>query len=243
MRLLLARFRRREEGFSLVELLVGVTVFGLISTTVAAAVLTSSKVADNNVVFNDLNGEARNVLNRVSRELREAKRITAVTNPGGTGYVPESDVALTLEVDFDGDGTIEASAADPEVLTYRYQRSTRQLLLTAAGYTVPVLAGNVEDFKLTYYARVGTADRLALDGLGGASGGLCGSMPTTPVKDNQLEWMELDADPLKKYGDCNGVLSAAELPYISSVGIELEVLKEPREQVYRTRVDLRNNRA
>jgi hypothetical protein len=68
-------------------------------------------------------------------------------------------------------------------------------------------------------------------------------MPTTPVKDNQLEWMELDADPLKKYGDCNGVLSAAELPYISSVGIELEVLKEPREQVYRTRVDLRNNRA
>lgn len=239
------RMRRtpKDAGFSLVELLVGVSVFGLLSTTVLAAVLTSSKVADNNTTLNDLNGEARNVLNRISRELREASSITAVVNPGGTGYVAASDVGLTIEVDFDGDGTIEPTAADPEVLTYRYQRSTRQLLLTAAGATVPVLAGNVEDFKLSYFARVGTADRLALDGLSNAAGGLCGSVAAAATKDNQLEWMELDADPLKKYGDCSGTLSSTELPYISSVGIELKVLKEPRQQVYRTRVDLRNNRA
>lgn len=241
----MSRLRRVREdaGFSLVELLVGVTIFGLLSTTVLAAVLTSSKIADNNSTLNDLNGEARNVLNRITRELREAKRITAVTNPGGTGYVALSDVSLTLEVDFDGDGTIEPTAADPEVLTYEYDRATRQLLLTAASVTVPVLAANVEDFKLSYFARVGSSDRLALDGLSNASASVCGTMPATPVKDNQLEWMELDADPAMKYGDCSGTLTAAELPYISSVSIELKVLNEPRQQVYRTRVDLRNNRA
>jgi len=233
--------RRRDAGFTLIELLVGMSLFAIVSTIAFGAVTAAARMSDGTATTNDLNEEARNVLNRMSRELREATRITAVSNPGGAGFSAAADSSVTLEVDFNGNGTIEPSAADPEVLTYTYDRSERQLLLQAAGSTVPVLAGDVEGFKLRFYARAAAADRLSLDGLTNASAGTCGS--PTATKDNQLEWMELDADPLRRFGDCSGTLTAAELPYISSVGLEVTVLKTPREQSYRTRVDLRNNRS
>lgn len=232
-----------DEGFTLVELLMAMALFSVLGVMVLTTVLSTGRIADNSSTYNDLNEEARNVLNRFSREMREAQRIDGVVNAVGPGYSASADTSVTLSVDFDGDGTIEPSAADPEVLTYTYQRAQRRLVLTAAGSTVPVLAGNVETFKLSYYARISDSARLGLDGLTTASGGTCGSVPVGAVKDGELTWPELDADPTRKHGDCSGALGAAELPYLNSVGVELTVLKAPRQQHYRTRIDLRNNRA
>ena len=232
-----------DRGFSLVELLVSMTIFSLLGGLLLGVVITTGRATDTNTIQNDLNEEARNVINRLSRELREAQRIDAVANPVGPGFSPDNNSSITLHVDFDGDGTIEATAADPEVLTYTYRRVERRLVLSAGGATVPVLAGNVESFALTYLSRVGDADRLALDGLSNAAGGACGALPPAPLKDGELTWSELDADPSKKFGDCSGALTAAELPYVNAVGIDMSMLKQPRQQHYRTRVDLRNNRA
>ena len=233
----------RSSGFTLVELLVGMAVFSALSGLLLTAVLSTGRATDTNTVQNDLNEEARNVLNRVTRELREAKRITSVTNPNGPGYNPDGDAGLTIEVDFDGDGTIEPTAADPEVLTYTYQRLQRRLVLTAGSSLVPVLAGDVETFRLTYASRIADVERQALDGLSSATPPACGSLPASPVRDSELTWPELDADPTLQYGDCSGTLTAQELQYINVVGIDISVLKAPRQQHYRTRVDLRNNRS
>lgn len=234
---------RGDHGFTLVELLVSMSIFSLLGGLLLGVVISTGRATDTNTVQNDLNEEARNVINRLTRELREAQRIDAVTNPAGPGYLPDADSSITLHVDFDGDGTIEATAADPEVLTYTYQRDERRLVLSAGGATVPVLAANVERFALTYLSRVGDANRLALDGLSNAVAGTCGSLPATPVKDSELSWSELDADPARRFGDCSGTLTAAELPYVNAVAIDVSVLKAPRQQHYRTRVDLRNNRS
>lgn len=235
--------RGSDSGFTLIELLVAMTIFSLLGGLLLGSVMATGRATDTNTTQNDLNEEARNVLNRLTRELREARRIVAVSNPAGPGYNPDANTSLTIEVDFDGDGSINAAAADPEVLTYTYERLERRLVLSAGSTIVPVLAGNVENFKLSYSSRIPDAERQALDGLSPAVPPSCGSLPATPVRDAELSWPELDADPTMKHGDCSGTLTADELGYINVVGIEISVLKQPRQQHYRTRVDLRNNRS
>src|SRR4051794_21584365 len=71
----------REAGFTLVEMLVSMIVFGLLSVAVLTFTFTSSRTVTSTNNYNDINEEARVVLNRMTRELREAKTIESVTNP------------------------------------------------------------------------------------------------------------------------------------------------------------------
>lgn len=172
------------------------------------------------------------MLNRMSREVREASRITAASNPGGVGFDSAGDSSVTFEVDFNGNGVIEPSAGDPEELTYYYDRAGRRLLLQAGGATYPILAANVSAFTLTYGSR-----RYAYDGKDGT------------VPDGKVTWQELDEDRAAAgapcngvVGNCNGVLDL-ELSAIDSVTLEFSVLTGSRRQDYRTQIDLRNRPA
>lgn len=223
-------------GFTLAELLVASFLFLLLGSIVMTTVIAATRQARTSRQYNDLNEEARLLLNRMSRELREAKAITAVDNPGaavsssGTAlyssyYTPDAtgDTAVTFQVDFDGNGTIEPAAADPEELTYHYDRANRRVLLLAAGETLPVLAAEVESFTMRFTSRVHAADG-AVDGL----------------TDGVVNWEEIDADNVNADGNDNHVLDGQELSKIDSITIEITVLKGTREQTYRTQVDLRN---
>ena len=237
MTALLDRVRRgHDQGFTIAELLVASFLFLLLSSILFTSVLAGTRTARNTREFNDLNEEARLLLNRMSRELREARAISAVDNPGGAvnaagaplypGYYaasPTADTSVTFDVDFNGNGTIEATALDPETLTYRYDRANRRVLLLAAGEKLPVLAAEVEGFTMRFTSRVHEADG-AVDGL----------------KDGIVNWEELDADEATAKGNDNRVLDGQELSRIDSITIELTVLRGSRQQKYRTQVDLRN---
>ena len=234
---LLDRVRRSaDRGFTLAELLVASMLFLLLSSMVFTSVVAATRTAQSSRQYNDLNEEARLLLNRMSRELREAQAVTAVSNPGEAreadgdplyvGYYmpdPNADTTVTFDVDFDGDGTIEPAAGDPETLTYRYDRTNRRVLLLAAGQELPVLAAEVENFSFRYSSRFHESDG-AVDG----------------VKDGIVAWEELDADAAYALGNKNHVLDGHELAKLDSITIEITVLKDSRQQTYRTQVDLRN---
>lgn len=215
-----ARLRGSDErGFTLVEMLVATFIFLILTGALFGAVLAMSNGVRSTRELNDLNEEARVMLNRMTRELREAKRIHAATNPAGTTFDANGNVSVTFDVDFNGNNISEPYADDPERLTYTYDRANKQVTLQAAGESFPVLAANVSSFKFTYTSRLYTLD--------------------TSPKDGVVTWRELDADTSGAYGNNNGVLDQ-ELEYIDSVAIEFAVFTGTRRQDYRTQVDLRN---
>lgn len=144
-----------EAGFTLVEVLVAIVLASLLGGTMLAALISSAQAG--RVVRNqhDIAQEATVVLNRMGRELREAYAIQSVTNASGSGatYDPAGNVEITFDVDFNNNGTIEPDAADPERLTYRFNRATHQVLLLASTYNTPIIAGGVNDMQLFFRGR------------------------------------------------------------------------------------------
>jgi prepilin-type N-terminal cleavage/methylation domain-containing protein len=227
------RLRRDDSGLTLIELLVSMVLMGLVGTMVFTSVIATQRAAESSRQVNDLNEEARLVLNRMARELREARRVTAVVNPMGPGYNANADTSITFEVDFNGNGTIEPNAADPEVLTYFYDVSTQQLQLKAAGAALPVLAANVAGFQVNFTSRKYIYDGTTTS----PGGGVCGTV--TGVKDGIVNWEEVDGNAAQLYGNCNATLDT-ELSVIDSVFINLRVLYGAKQQQYHTQIDLRN---
>lgn len=219
-------------GAGLVELLVGSALFVVMSGLVLGTTVTTGKAARAHREVNDLNEEARVLLNRMSRELREAKEIRSVVNPVGAGYVATADSSITFWVDLDGDGLDELDAAgnqvagqEPEVITYKYDYDPNggRVLLQVPGQTEPVLAGQVTDWRITY-----TSSNYLYDG------------SLDGVKDGTVTWEELDGYPNgSSVGDGDRVLDA-ELDSVDAVNIDFTVFKQPRSQQYRTQVALRN---
>jgi prepilin-type N-terminal cleavage/methylation domain-containing protein len=229
----LESMRRNDAGgFTLVELLVSLTLFSVLGAIVLSTILVARDATDSTRLTSDLNEEARVALNRISRELRQAKELIDVrdaSNNAVQASAPTAARSFTFSADFDGDTVIEANAADPEVLTYSWNGS--QLLLTAADpsgavVTSPVLAGHVTSFSIEFRSSLWQHD---CDGVNGTlwteldklqgPAGACGS---ADVGDNSLS------------------LTTAELRHIDNVVIRITVLQGVKRQDYRVQVDMRN---
>lgn len=242
-----AIFRRKlrhDRGFTLVELLIAgmliVIVGGMLATlTASVAQSTSSTRAAHN-----LNEEARNAINRMSRELRQASLVTYAVNPDGPAHVQSALTAVSFEADFNGDGCAgngcsgTDQATNPESLTYCSNPgdpdvSRRAYLwlipvgVTSAPTTCdiagaqPILAGQVKTFELEYRSHLYRFD---------TSG------------DGITTWRELDSapPPVGEGASADGDINTHALLNVNSVVLRLTMKQTGRTQVYTTQVDLRN---
>lgn len=207
----------RDAGISLVEVLVGMGLFALVGTLLLGLALSTSRVTDDTRALANVGEESRLAMERMTRELRQASTITAVQLP------PASTTAVTFWTDFNGNGVQELNAADPEVLTYRWNPATSRLTLTAndAGGTAitrPVMAASVSDFTLGL-----RSSKWQYDTNG----------------DGATTWQELDA-AAAPVGNANSAPDSVELTHIDLVELSMTVLDGARAQTYTTKVDLRN---
>ncbi|MGQ0626168.1 MAG: PilW family protein [Sporichthyaceae bacterium] len=213
------RDRRADRGVSMIELLVGMVLFGVISTLVLTAALGARTVANDAQSNSELTADVRRAMERLVRELRQAGTIDQVDLPSAEG----EPTAITFWADFDNDGARDLDAADPEVLTYRFTPSSAQIALTVndaggSAITTPVLADNVTAFTLELRSSQWQYD---LNG------------------DGIVDWSEIDAVPAP-VGNQNGRPDGAELAHIDSVELTVSVFRGGRRQDYRTAVDFRN---
>lgn len=208
-----------DDGFSLVEVLVGMVLTGVIGALLLGSALGVQKVTDDARLNSDLSADVRRAMERLVRELRQAGTIDRVDLPAtATGVT-----AITFWADFDNDHARDVDAADPEVLTYRHVPTSGQITLTVndaegTAVTTPILAENVHTFTLSLRSSQWQYDRNA-DGL--------------------VDWSELDlaAAPV---GNRNGKPDGAELSRIDSLVLSVGVRRDGRSQSYQTQVDFRN---
>jgi prepilin-type N-terminal cleavage/methylation domain-containing protein len=232
----------RQDGFTLVELLVSMMILVVISTVAMSVVVNSSSAVKTSTQVQGLNEEARLAINRMARDLRQASSIVTAVDPDGPAYTSSGIVAIRLNADFDGDGCLGGvgtgclaySSGNPEDITYCYEFSSKQLYVIdnqAAGVTPvtssttscsggqPLLAGNVDSFKIEYRSNQYRYDLNPSDGV------------TT--------WRELD-EAAAPIGNQNGQLDSVEMANIDSVVLNVTMKVSGHPQVYRTQVDLRN---
>lgn len=209
--------RQRDAGVSLVEVLVGMGLFAVLGTLLLGLALSTSRVSTDTRALANVSEESRLAMERMTRELRQSSGLTAVELSGG------STTALTFWTDFNGNEVKDLNAADPEVLTYRWNPTTKVLSLTAndatgTAITRPVLAAHVSSFTLGLRSSKWQYD---------ANG------------DGATTWQELDA-AAAPVGDQDGLPDGPELANIDLLEISMTVLDGARAQTYDTRVDLRN---
>jgi prepilin-type N-terminal cleavage/methylation domain-containing protein len=213
---------RRQEGFTLVELLVGIVVLALISVGFYTVLFASSRSADTSRAVTKVSEEARLGFSRMVRDTRQGRRLVVAT-----------DNSYMVEVDFDGDGVIEPngiqnSQADFEVITFSFNESAGTISLNGE-----ILMRRVQCVEVSNVCKPVfdyTSNRLEYD--------------WTP-KDGIATWEELDAAPVHGVigiGNNNGTLDSAELPFVSNVTYELVVTEKDASTEYIAEAQLRNLR-
>ena len=235
-----------ETGFTLVELLIAMSLAVVLVAVTMSAIVASQDAVLTTKQQQDLNEEARQAINRMARDIRQAKQIKAAVNPDRPTFNTTGVVATRFAADYDGDGCVGGvvaaggpatclpyNASNPEDITYCYQPGVTQLYIidnqasgvvpvtastTSCSGGQPLLAGNVAGFRVDYRSNLYRYDLNPSDGV--------------------TSWLELDeaAPPI---GNANGNLDG-ELVNVDSVVLNVTMRLGGRSQVYRTQVDLRN---
>jgi type II secretory pathway pseudopilin PulG len=112
---------------TLIEVLVAMGLFAVLGSILLGVALATSRVADSTQTLADRGEDARMGMERVTRELRQAERISSVNLP----ITATDETRFVLWVDFDGNGCIGRYVADPEAVTYVYKPTTKELTVSA----------------------------------------------------------------------------------------------------------------
>ena len=207
-----------EEGFSLVEVLVAIGVFAVISATFYSALFSGVRGSGTARSTVRVSEEARLGFNRMVRDTREA-----------ASFVSVSADSYRIQTDFDRDDSFESpnENGDYEDLTFTYDDASDEIRMTTP--TLPdgeVLMEGVNRIPgrdvFTFASNLLEYDAAPGDGV------------TT--------CLELDAAPSPVVGNGNNICDAGELPYLASVRYVFSVTVDDRTTEFFTQAELRNKR-
>lgn len=217
---------RSERGFTLVELLVGMAIFGIVSTVMYQTVFAVARGSDTARSVTSTTQEARLGFNRMVRDTREARSIQAT-----------SDTSYTIDVDFDLNGSLPTPSSSPnsqgdrERLTFSYDATSKTISLlgeTLMTGVSPVSGGTGPCGSQIFCY---TGNKLEYDGI------IPGSS-----KDGTVTCLELDASGAAGVGNGNGECDAGEWSNLTGVRFSMKVTAGTSSTDFRAEAQLRNQR-
>lgn len=227
------RTGRDEYGYSLVEVLVSLFIFSIISVGFIGVMMSGARSTDVTRRNVRLSEEARLGLNRIVRDVREAGWIALPGNQAAAAYT-----SFTVKTDYDGNGAYANSAgpagtaeSNYEVVTYTYDSATKSITVTADGFPAETLIKGVEPIGATPVFSF-TSNRLEFDG------NQDGVTTMTEISD-PCSWggtsTNLDSA-------CNTTLTDKELAYLTNFSLSTKVINETASSEYFAEAQLRNRR-
>lgn len=222
--------RHDEEGFSLVEVLVAIFLFSVLSVGFYQVMFSAVRGSTDTADIAEVAEEARLGFNRMIRDTRET-----------TDLISATDTSYRIWTDFDRDGVVDQS--DYEYMQYTYDPTTRRLTLTAL--TAPA-AGNPNLITGSEAAIAGTSAETLSGNIR-----LVGTRPVFSYVSNFLKYdtnpangevSSTELDTATGLGNNNGVVDALELDYVSDVNYAFQVSVGGDARTFYGQAQIRNRR-
>lgn len=145
---------RNLEGFTLVELMVSMGIGMVILAAVTTTFMSQTRIYNAQEQINEMQQNARGVLDILSRELKMAGY---KPNGGGFNGVTYSTTQLMVQADLNSDGAISTSSTANEQITYAFDNANEQITRAVGSGSAQVLAAHIAAFTFNYLDSAGSA--------------------------------------------------------------------------------------
>ncbi|MCC6348450.1 MAG: prepilin-type N-terminal cleavage/methylation domain-containing protein [Candidatus Eisenbacteria bacterium] len=140
-------------GMTLVELLVTMSILGVVLMVVTGIMLSTSRVEGRTVRRAEVQASSRQALALMTTELRQAGADPSSPPVGITAVVSADSHLVRVRADLNGDGTIQ-TAEPSEDVTYHFVDTTGVVTRDPGAGPATVLA-NVRDLQFAYFDAAG----------------------------------------------------------------------------------------
>ena len=142
------------EGFTLAELMVSMGIGMVILAAVTTTFMSQTKIYNAQEQANEMQQNARGVLDIMTRELKMAGY---KPNGGSFNGVTYSTTQLMVQADLDSSGTISTSSTDSEQITYGYDSANQRITRAVGTGAAQIMADNITAFTFSYLDGTGAA--------------------------------------------------------------------------------------
>jgi type IV pilus assembly protein PilW len=145
---------KKTEGFTLIELMVSMAIGMVMLAAVTTTFMLQTKTYNAQQQINEMEQNARGVLDVITRELKMAGY---KPNGGSFSGVTYSTTQLMIQTDLDASGGISTSTTANEQITYAYDSTNKQITRAVGAGSALVLADNITAFTFSYLDSTGAS--------------------------------------------------------------------------------------
>lgn len=140
---------RAQAGLTLVELMVTVTVIGLVLAILTGVLSSNSRLQGRTVRRAAIQADSRQTLALMTNEIRQAGADPSMPPVGIVGIVSADSVSVHIRADLSGDGVIQTTEPSEDV-TYAYNAG-QKIITRNPGSGAVTLMSNVTAVRFSYF--------------------------------------------------------------------------------------------